>query len=52
MRGRGKGCGMNNKGFGVVEYIIVLMVLILLALLFREHIVSFVSKLLQIAISD
>ncbi len=43
---------MNNKGFGVVEYIIVLMVLILLALLLRERIVSFISKLLRIAISD
>jgi len=43
---------MNNKGFGVVEYIIVLMVLILLVLLLQEHIVSFVSNLLQMAISD
>ncbi len=52
MRSKRKGRGMNNKGFGVVEYIIGLMVLILLALLLRERIVPFVSKLLQIAISD
>lgn len=43
---------MNNKGFGVVECIIVLTVLILLVLLLRGHIVSFVSWLLRTSISD
>lgn len=40
---------MNNKGFGVVEYIIMLAVLIGLVLIFREQIVSAVLWLLRIS---
>lgn len=42
----------DNKGFGVVEYIIMLLTLILLGLLFREQIVAVISKLFQMVLSQ
>lgn len=40
----------NTNGFGIVEYIIVLLTLILLMLLFREQITAVISKLFQMVI--
>ncbi len=42
----------NDKGFGVVEYIIVLLTLILLVLLFREQITAVIIKLFQMVLSQ
>lgn len=40
----------NTNGFGIVEYIIVLLTLILLMLLFREQITAVISILFQMVI--
>lgn len=42
----------NANGFGIVEYIIMLLTLILLMLLFRKQVTAVISKLFQIVISQ
>ena len=39
---------MNNKGFGIVEIIIVMLILIGLTLVFRDDLVMLVSALLAV----